>query len=376
MSTQALSGILTPTRGAIGRAYGRAGCPWWSSVRAQAPLAAAIVVVHGLMWLPAVARGTESGLSRAIVAFMGPAIIMGLIVALVALLDARGVQGRTRPWLLAAAAVAGTVAGSSIELALLVGLRVWPAPRYPLLVTWWSNVGEYLVFFPAVVFVQEYVMLARQRATALAEARRQRAIAARRTAEARLQAIQARVDPQFLFDVLATVESLHEAAPKAAERLLDDVTAYLRAAMPDNGVAASTMGREAELARTWLAVQSALWGGRLAVEVDVPDALVSAPFPPMTLVPVLEDALAPAAGSPRPASVRVAANADRGCIAVRVRVLHPDVASAPEGAAVEALRVRLADMYEETASVRSEATADGRETTLSIPVDHAESGHR
>ena len=45
--------------------------------------------------------------------------------------------------------------------------------------------------------------------------RAKRALAARSTAEARLQAMQARVDPPFLFDVLGAVESLHEASPEA-----------------------------------------------------------------------------------------------------------------------------------------------------------------
>ena len=54
----------------------------------------------------------------------------------------------------------------------------------------------------------------------------------RQTQESRLQAMQATIEPEFLFDTLAHVESLQASDPKGAARMLDDLIVYLRAALP------------------------------------------------------------------------------------------------------------------------------------------------
>ena len=54
----------------------------------------------------------------------------------------------------------------------------------------------------------------------------------RKAFESRLQALQARVDPRFLFDTLASIEATYEADAARGERMIDDLIAYLRAALP------------------------------------------------------------------------------------------------------------------------------------------------
>lgn len=370
MNTPSLSVAALPA-GTTAGAFMPQSERWWRSARAQAPAAAAFVLLLGLLWLPGVVGEGRRGMALVVIALMGPAIIMGLIVALVALLDVHFPRGRARPWLLTAAALAASVAGSAIEIALLLGLGIWSTPRFPLVVVWWANFGGYLIYFPVVTHLYEHFAQARKRVAALADTRRKRALAARSTAEARLQAMQARVDPQFLFDVLDAVESLHEASPEAGERLLDDVIAYLRAAIPDVAAASSTLRREAELARAWLDIQRVLWGDRLTYEVAVPDALASAPFPPMTLVPALEDALAPAAGLSDPMTVRLEARAEGEGVEVRVRAEHPGLAEVPESARIGKLRERLAEMFGTAASVHCAVVPDGRETVLAIGIGRA-----
>jgi histidine kinase len=55
----------------------------------------------------------------------------------------------------------------------------------------------------------------------------------RRLAEAGLAALQARIDPDFLFQTLAKLEQLYEADPPAADRLLEELIAFLRGALAD-----------------------------------------------------------------------------------------------------------------------------------------------
>ena len=70
--------------------------------------------------------------------------------------------------------------------------------------------------------------------------------ARRRLAYAQLKAVQARIDPQLLFDMLDAVRRAYESEPERAERLLDELVAFLRAALPRLQDASSSVPREAE----------------------------------------------------------------------------------------------------------------------------------
>jgi sensor histidine kinase YesM len=70
---------------------------------------------------------------------------------------------------------------------------------------------------------------ARLAARRLYNAELARATSRRRTLESRLQAMQARVEPQFLFNTRAQVRELYVRDAGAAGRMLEDLIAYLRA---------------------------------------------------------------------------------------------------------------------------------------------------
>jgi sensor histidine kinase YesM len=72
--------------------------------------------------------------------------------------------------------------------------------------------------------------------------------------ESRLQALQARVEPEFLFRTLSHVRDLYDrdvvlGSPARASKMLDDLIAYLRAAMPHVRDTSSTVAQEVELPR-------------------------------------------------------------------------------------------------------------------------------
>jgi hypothetical protein len=68
---------------------------------------------------------------------------------------------------------------------------------------------------------------------ALRSAELSRATSQQRLAEARLAALQARVDPDYLYHTLSRLERLYEEDPPAADRLLDELIAFLRNALVD-----------------------------------------------------------------------------------------------------------------------------------------------
>ena len=114
--------------------------------------------------------------------------------------------------------------------------------------------------------------------------------------EARLKVIQARVEPELLFEVLADVQRLYASAPQQAEALLDDLIVYLRAALPQMRGNASSLGREAALAQAFLKVTQRGRGGSIACVNRIAPELDDLPFPPMVLLPLVHaaaDACAP-----------------------------------------------------------------------------------
>jgi two-component system sensor histidine kinase AlgZ len=109
-------------------------------------------------------------------------------------------------------------------------------------------------------------------------------------AEARIQALQARIRPHFLYNSINAVLSLIRTEPRRAERALEDMADLFRVLMADNRTLAP-IGQEIELAKQYLAIESIRLGERLRVtwrtDGAPPDALV----PPLVLQPLLENAV-------------------------------------------------------------------------------------
>jgi signal transduction histidine kinase len=109
--------------------------------------------------------------------------------------------------------------------------------------------------------------------------------------EARLQLMQAQVEPHFLFNTLANVQHLVETDPPSAARMLESLIQYLRAALPQMREAATTLGREVDMARAFLEIHRVRMGTRLDFAIEVPETLRSQPFPPMMLISLVENAI-------------------------------------------------------------------------------------
>jgi len=109
-------------------------------------------------------------------------------------------------------------------------------------------------------------------------------------AEARLQALQARIRPPFLFNSMNAVLSLIRADPKRAETALEDLAELFRVLMADNRELAP-IAREIELCRQYLALEELRLGERLRVEWHIERMPEDALIPPLVLQPLLENAV-------------------------------------------------------------------------------------
>jgi two-component system, LytTR family, sensor histidine kinase AlgZ len=118
---------------------------------------------------------------------------------------------------------------------------------------------------------------------------RQRALSPAIT-EARLQALQARIRPHFLFNSLNAVLSLIRDDPRRAETALEDLADLYRVVMADAG-RLSTLKEEVELCHRYLDLEQLRLGGRLKVEWHVDNMPEGARIPPLLLQPLLENAV-------------------------------------------------------------------------------------
>ena len=109
-------------------------------------------------------------------------------------------------------------------------------------------------------------------------------------AEARLQALQARIRPHFLFNSINAVLSLIRQEPRRAERALEDMADLFRVLMADNRELAP-LAREVELCREYLNLEQLRLGERLQVEWHIDKMPQDACVPPLLLQPLLENAV-------------------------------------------------------------------------------------
>ena len=157
----------------------------------------------------------------------------------------------------------------------------------PLLAVWWI-LGSMLVKITYKGRMQAEVKAAVATETAEAESLR------RQVLEARMAMMQAQVEPHFLFNTLASIDHLIEFDPKRASQMQRNLISLLRASMPsmrstDSGL--RPLDLELAVVRPYLEILKVRMEERLTTEIDVPDGLLSAEFPPMMIQTLVENSI-------------------------------------------------------------------------------------
>ena len=131
----------------------------------------------------------------------------------------------------------------------------------------------------------------------VAEQRRDEQAAAERSATdnaltvARLNLLQAQVEPHFLYNTLANAQVLARTDPARAEEMLGHLIQYLRRSLPREHDALSTLGEELERTRAYLEILKIRMGARLELKIEVPEELKSLQLPSMMLQTLVENAI-------------------------------------------------------------------------------------
>ena len=189
-------------------------------------------------------------------------------------------------------------------------------------------------------------------------------------AEAQLQTLQAQVEPHFLFNTLAAVEHLAETDPPRAVTMLRHLIAFLRGSLPDMREQSTSLGREADLCRSYLAIMQIRMEDRLAVSIDIPESLRGLSFPPMMLQSLVENAVKHGL-EPKPegGAIAISARLQYGRLRVTVADTGLGIASnAPPGIGLGNIRDRLKRLYGNSAALVLAPNAPaGAHITIEIP---------
>jgi Histidine kinase len=211
-----------------------------------------------------------------------------------------------------------------------------------------------------------------QRVSALQHAQLRRAELARRTFETRLQAMQARVEPQLLFNTLSHVERLYQVDTTMADRMLDDLIVYLRAALPHLRETTSTVAREIDLVRAYFNIARAQLADRLTLHAADSHGGSDARFPPMILLPLIEQAILARLESPLTAgSIGIDWRVTGDKLRLTVTDEGGSAVETPAGAIpIASIRERLTALYGAAASLSLHRTP-GRitRTVVEIPYE-------
>jgi hypothetical protein len=165
--------------------------------------------------------------------------------------------------------------------------------------------------------------------------------------DAQLAALNAQLQPHFLFNALHTVSSLVHVDPDGADRALEELGRLLRYALRQSNEDV-TLRQEWEFTREYLAFEALRLGDRLRLTTDVKESALDAAVPPFILQPLVENAVRHGvAGSPSGGDIAVRIARDDGVVTLWVAntiVTHAS-ATGMAGTGLQRLRERLALKY-------------------------------
>jgi sensor histidine kinase YesM len=194
----------------------------------------------------------------------------------------------------------------------------------------------------------------------------------RLTAQARdseLRALQAQIEPHFLFNTLANVQALIDYEPQTAKRMLDAFIQHLRMSLDVSRQSRATLATELDFVTTYLQLLEIRMGGRLRYRIECAPEAREMPLAPLLLQPLVENAVKYGL-EPQLEGGEIVIRASRDSTGFVVSVQDDGVglgnastAQAGTGTGMKNVRDRLASLYGDRASLRVEALSSGQRGT-------------
>lgn len=297
---------------------------------------------------------------------------------------ARGIAGaatRSRLTVLAIAALLAAIVHSVLDHELFViSARIFAAPnQLPALIDGFLfNILIYIWMYGLYVAAIELLMTnARMR-----DQERRLAAAQAAVQAAQLTALRFQINPHFLFNALNAVTALIGADRKVeAEAVVIRLSEFFRASLTVAPGDLVPLEEELDITGSYLDIEAARFGDRLAVEIEFPEHLRRAMVPHFILQPLAENAIKHGvAQAKRPVTVSIRASAASGRLSLTVvddAGLGSTYAAANgTGVGLANVRARLETLFAERAFFRT-YTADGCFTAeLHMPLEIEQKGEQ
>jgi sensor histidine kinase YesM len=192
-------------------------------------------------------------------------------------------------WLLRVGLV---VSGLAFAMLLRLAWVNYKAPEVPI---YWGFFLTRLALYSLLGCMAYAVLISRMKDRQLQEsltaARRQSEALRTQHMEAQMVALNAQIEPHFLFNTLATTRRLYATTPDRGRDMLGSLIAYLRAALPGMREQMSSLGQELELLRNYLHILQMRMGERLSFEIKADPGLLGLRLPPLILATLVENAI-------------------------------------------------------------------------------------
>ena len=193
--------------------------------------------------------------------------------------------------------------------------------------------------------------------------------------QARIQALQSRIRPHFLFNSMNIIASLIAVDQEAAETAVEDLAGLFRASLAEAETEVS-LAEELELCRRYTRIEQLRLGDRLQLDWQVSQVPAQLKIPSLTLQPLLENAIYHGIQQrPQGGTVAVIANYEQGVLTLRVinptaEVTAHNTAQPHDGnqLAVDNIHRRLQALYGTKAGLTREMESQQHVATITYPV--------
>jgi sensor histidine kinase YesM len=251
-----------------------------------------------------------------------------------------------------------------ILLAISVGIMLPTVRRVPIVAAVVIMVVLYMLYAARFVYLTTQFLFrhAGEQAEAAARARAE-------ATEAQLAALRAQMNPHFLFNALNTVAALVRTNGRAAEETVEHLAEVLRRTLDRSRSNSGSVADEIDYLKAYLAVEQQRYGARLQVQWSVDPATLNLHLPPLTLQPLVENALRHGIGS-RLEGGRISIETVRSNGHLQLTVADNGAgfpARHHEGTGLGNLRQRLQTLYAENQTIGIDSSAQGTRISIEIP---------
>jgi len=306
-----------------------------------------------------------------------PMLVLPFVLASWSIADRSSTGRLPRPWRLALGVMAG--AGAVVicvpPIVELLGFDLTPdlsmyGEEKTVIPSWAYWIASFLdvTFFTGIgVAVLETYRRRTRAQRALEAARQEQTRLTRELLESRLAAMQAQVEPHFLFDSLVDVQATYDHDADRGADVMDRLITYLRVALPRLRESGSTVQAEVDLLEAYLAVVAARHGGYPIARFTLAPECATSRFSPMLLLPLVQRAMRGAGNDGKvPHSVELVVRAAGNDVVAQLRIEAPGLCA--DDAELARVRDRLAGLYDGRSRLSCEEPQPGvSQFTLCVP---------